>query len=77
MAAGALPDHGPLFGCGELCSRVSIGVHGTTMYASLYRFDDIFLVNTHTSGAPDQQPTRNRPTEPARSRAAAPPAGPY
>ncbi len=30
---------------------VSIGVHGTTLYASLYRFDDIFLVNAHTFGA--------------------------
>jgi hypothetical protein len=31
---------------------VEIKVHGTTLYASLFRFDDVMLVNPHAYGAP-------------------------
>jgi transcriptional regulator with XRE-family HTH domain len=32
------------------CPGVEIRVHGTTLYNSIYRFDDVMLVNTHVWG---------------------------
>jgi hypothetical protein len=32
------------------CSGVEVRVHGTTLYNSIYRFDDVMLVNTHVWG---------------------------
>jgi transcriptional regulator with XRE-family HTH domain len=34
---------------------VEVRLHGTTLYNSIYRFDDQLLVNTHTYGAPAAQ----------------------
>jgi hypothetical protein len=31
---------------------VAVKLHGTTLYASLFRFDDAMMVNTHVYGAP-------------------------
>jgi len=32
------------------CPGVEVRVHGTTLYNSIYRFDDVMLVNTHVWG---------------------------
>jgi hypothetical protein len=34
---------------------VGLRLHDTTLYASLYRFDDDLLANTHAYGAPAAQ----------------------
>jgi hypothetical protein len=34
---------------------VQINLHGTTLYNSIFRFDNILLVNTHVYGAPAAQ----------------------
>jgi len=31
---------------------IDVRLHATTLYATVYRFDDDMLVNTHTYGAP-------------------------
>lgn len=33
------------------CPRIDVKSHGTTLYASHFRFDDVLLVNTHSFGA--------------------------
>jgi hypothetical protein len=45
-AANALRHYEPL----RNCPGVEIRVHGTTLYNSIYRFDDTMLVNTHIWG---------------------------
>jgi transcriptional regulator with XRE-family HTH domain len=42
----ALKHYAPL----RACPGVEIRVHGTTLYNSIYRFDDVMLVNTHIWG---------------------------
>jgi hypothetical protein len=42
----ALKHYLPLRGC----PGVDLRVHGTTLYNSIYRFDDVMLVNTHVWG---------------------------
>ena len=45
-AAVALKHYEPL----RYCSGVEVRVHGTTLYNSIYRFDDLMLVNMHVWG---------------------------
>jgi hypothetical protein len=45
-AENALKHYAPL----RNCPGVEIRVHGTTLYNSIYRFDDAMLVNTHVWG---------------------------
>ena len=42
----ALKHYEPLRGC----PGVEIRIHATTLYNSIYRFDDVMLVNTHVWG---------------------------
>ena len=42
----ALKHYVPLLGC----PGVDLRVQGTTLYNSIYRFDDVMLVNTHVWG---------------------------
>jgi hypothetical protein len=32
------------------CSGIEVRLHGATLYNSIYRFDDVMLVNTHVWG---------------------------
>ncbi|WP_428983123.1 hypothetical protein [Phytohabitans maris] len=38
--------------CGASRRWIAIGLHGTTLYNSIYRFDDEMFVNTHVYGYP-------------------------
>jgi hypothetical protein len=42
----ALKHYEPLRGC----PGIEVCIHATTLYNSIYRFDDVMLVNTHVWG---------------------------